>query len=127
MVAEQNIEGWVRLPKDSVKPSSAKYFLLRVRGDSMNRAKVTGDRIEDGDLVLVRQQRTADPGEVVVALVDGEATIKRFAKGPGYSLLKPESSNEAHQSIIAGRDLIVQGVVSRVLKKGSELLGIVEG
>lgn len=124
MVAEQNIEGWVRLPKEYVKPPSAKFFLLRVRGDSMNRAKVADDRIEDGDLVLVRQQQTADPGEVVVAVVDGEATIKRLAKGPGYYLLRPESSSEEHQPILVGPEFSVQGVVRRILKTGSDLLNL---
>lgn len=121
---EENREGWVRLPKDFLKPPSAKFFLLRVRGDSMNRAKVAGRRIEDGDLVLVRQQPMADPGEIVVTLIDGEATIKRLLRGQGYYILKPESSNRKHQPIIVEQDFSVQGVVSRVLKKGSELLNL---
>lgn len=126
MPAEENILGQVQLPKEFLKPPSAKFFLLRVRGDSMNRAKVEGQTIEDGDLVLVRQQERAEPGKIIVALVDGEATIKKLVKGPGYYVLKPESSNPKHGPIIVAQDFHIQGIVSRVFKKGGELLGETE-
>jgi repressor LexA len=126
MLAEENREGCVRLPTEFTRPKSAKFFLLRVRGDSMNRAKFAGERIESGDLVLVRQQPTAQSGDVVVALIDGEATIKRLAKAPGYWVLKPESTNQVHLPIILNRDFAIQGVVCRVLKKGAELIGLLE-
>jgi SOS regulatory protein LexA len=122
MPAEENMLGQVQLPKEFLKPPSAKFFLLRVRGDSMNRAKVEGQTIEDGDLVLVRQQERADPGKIVVALVDGEATIKKLAKGLGYYVLQPESSNPKNRPIIVAQDFRVQGIVCRVFKKGGELL-----
>jgi repressor LexA len=122
MPAEENLLGQVQIPKDFLKPPSGKFFLLRVRGDSMNRAKVEGQSIEDGDLVLVRQQERADPGKIVVALVDGEATIKKLVKGPGYYVLKPESINPKHRPIIVAQDFRVQGMVYRVFKKGAELL-----
>ncbi len=124
MLAEQNLEGWVRLPKDFLRPSSATYFLLRVRGDSMNRSKVQGIPIESGDLVLVKQQRMAESGDVVVALIDGEATIKRFERGQGYYVLKPESTNAKHKPIVVTREFSVLGVVSRVLKEGVKLLDV---
>jgi SOS regulatory protein LexA len=126
MPAEENILGQVQMPKDFLKPPSAKFFLLRVRGDSMNRAKVEGQSIEDGDLVLVRQQERADPGKIVVALVDGEATIKKLAKGPGYYVLQPESTNPKNRPIIVAQDFRVQGIVCRVFKKGAELVHPVE-
>ena len=126
MVAEENREGWVRLPKQFIRPQSARFFLLRVRGDSMNKASVEGGLIENGDLVLVRQQSTAQPADVIVAIIDGEATIKRLGKGPGYWILKPESNNRSHQPIVLNRDFLVQGIVFRVFKKGSELLGLLE-
>jgi repressor LexA len=122
MTAEENIETWFRLPKSTLKPSSAKFFLLRVRGDSMNKATVGGNRIEDGDIILVRQQPTADPGAVVVALLDGEATTKRLTLGPNYFVLKPESTNSAHKPIVVNRDFRVAGVVCSVLKKGATLI-----
>lgn len=122
MIAEENIEGGIRLPREFVRPQSARFFLLRVRGDSMNRATVDGQRIEDGDLLLVRQQPVAHSGEIVVALIDGEATVKRLRKGPGYWVLQPESKNPEHQPIIVDRNFSVAGVVSRVIKRGSDVL-----
>lgn len=120
MVAEENIEGWVRLPKKTLKPTSAKFFLLRVRGDSMNKASVDEKHIESGDLVIVRQQPTANPGDIVVAIIDGEATVKRLGYGPHYFVLKPESKNPDHRPIIVDHDFTVAGVVCGVLKKGAE-------
>lgn len=122
MVAEENMEGWIHLPKDFVAPSSAKFFLLRVRGDSMNQALINGEKIENGDLVLVKQQPTRTEGQIVVVIVDGESTIKRLVRGPGYFLLKPESSNRKHRPIIVSKDFKIQGVVTRIFKKGSELI-----
>lgn len=92
----------------------------------MNRAKVDGQTIDDGDLVLVRQQEKADPGKIIVALVDGEATIKKLIKGTGYYMLKPESTNPKHRPIIVAQDFRVQGIVCRVFKKGGELLERIE-
>jgi repressor LexA len=126
MLAEENHRGWVRLPKDYFKSAGANFFLLRVKGNSMNRAVVNGERIEDGDLALVRQQPRPESGEVVVVLVDGEATIKRLAKGPGYYLLKPDSTNPKHEPIIVAKDFLIQGVVTRILKRGSEFLKFVD-
>ncbi len=122
MLADENVEGWVRLPPASVRPTSARFFFLRVRGDSMNRALVNGKLIESGDLVLVRQQSAADPGAIVVALIDGEATIKRFMQGDGYYYLRPESTNPEHQPIVLDERFGVQGIVIDVLKKGTTLL-----
>ncbi len=121
LVAEQNIDGWVQMPKKVARPGS-EYFLLRVRGNSMNKAKVAGEKIEDGDLVLVRQQTTANDGAIVVALIDGEATIKRFARGSGYYVLKPDSTDAKHRPIVVDRDFRILGTVVRVLKRGSAII-----
>lgn len=121
-LAEQNVIGWLRLPKSMTRPAGEKFFLLRVRGTSMNKATVVGDTIDDGDLVLVRQQSSASSGDIVVALVDGEATVKRLVAAPGYFILKPESTDDRHQPIVIEKNFRVQGKVRRVLKKGSELL-----
>lgn len=122
MPVEENMLGHIQIPKDFLKPSGAKFFLLRVRGDSMNRAKIERYMIEDGDLVLVRQQERADSRQLVVALVDGEATIKRLIKAPGYYVLQPESTNPKHRPIVIGEGFRVQGIVCRIFKKGAELL-----
>jgi len=92
----------------------------------MNPAEVGGVRIEDGDLVLVRQQLVAESGQIVVALIDGEATVKRLERGPGYYLLKPESSDRSHKSIIVHDDFSLVGVGCLILKRGSRLLELNE-
>jgi repressor LexA len=122
MLAEENIEGWIRLPKALAKPASDKFFLLHVRGTSMNKAAVEGGSIDDGDLVLVRQQPMAKTGDIIVGLVDGEATVKRLVAAPGYFILKPDSKDNTHQQIIVKSDFRVLGKVTHVLKKGSHLL-----
>lgn len=121
-LAEQNIIGWLRLPRSMTGVDKDKVFLLRVRGTSMNKASLAGDTIDDGDLVLVRQQSGADSGDIVVALVDGDATVKRLVVAPGYFILKPESTDDRHQPIVVEKNFRVQGKVRRVFKKGSELL-----
>jgi len=122
-LAEEAIEGWIRLPSDYLEPRSAKHFLLRVRGDSMDRAAVKGGCIADGDIVLVRQQPAAHDGDIAVALIDGEATIKRLRRGPGYYVLCPESGNHGHRPIVMDSDFRILGIVRRVLKRGAEFCG----
>ncbi|MEK7110643.1 MAG: transcriptional repressor LexA [Patescibacteria group bacterium] len=122
MVAEQNYAGWVRLPKKFLKPISGKFFLLRVRGNSMNKAVVLGEAIEDGDLVLIRQESSASAQDIVVALIDGAVTIKRLIGRPGHWMLKPESTDQNHQPIILDERFRVQGIVCMVIKNGAELL-----
>lgn len=121
-VADQNIEAWIRIPKTMARPAGGKLFLLRVRGNSMNLAKLGKEHIENGDLVLVRQQATPESDKVVVATVDGEATLKRYVQGPGYGILKPESTEKHHQQVVVTPDFRIQGVVQAILKRGSELL-----
>jgi len=125
LLADENVEGWIRMPKAFATPASDRFFLLHIRGNSMNRARVEGGLIEDGDLVLVRQRTVARPGDIVVALIDGESTVKRFASGAGYSVLKPETNDPRHRQILVDRSFRALGVVVRVFKKGSEILAFV--
>ena len=83
--AEENIEEYVCLPESLF--GRGEFFLLRAKGDSM-----TGAGIEDGDLVLIRQQSTAEYNQIVVALVDDEATLKRIYYEDGHVRLQPENS-----------------------------------
>ncbi len=121
-LAEQRYDGWLQLPVEDLSPKSGQFFLLRVHGQSMDRAVVAGERIEDGDLVLVRQQTVADPGAIVVAHVDGEATVKKLARLPDYWVLKPESSQSHYRPILVGPGFSIQGVVTKVIKKGAQIL-----
>ncbi len=91
VLAEQHIEEMIPIPRRFVGWSD-ESFLLTVRGDSM-----IGAGIFDGDLVIVRCQATANAGEVVVALRDDEATVKRLAVEEGRPYLRPE--NPAYAAI----------------------------
>ncbi len=111
ILAEENIEAMIAVSTKIVKPNHT-YFLLQARGDSMNKKG-----INDGDLVLVKQQNTADNGDIVVALIDNEATIKELRVNDGHVVLIPRSSNNTHTPIILSRDFIVQGVVESTIPK----------
>ncbi len=104
--AEENIEEYVCLPESLF--GRGEFFLLRARGDSM-----IGAGIEDGDLVLIRQQSTADYNQIVVALVDDEATLKRFRPKEDHICFHPE--NNRYEDIIVDSCLI-QGVAVKVIK-----------
>jgi len=105
ILAEENIEGYIPVSTSLAKTGS-KYYLLHAQGDSMNEAG-----INEGDLVLVKQQPTANEGDRVVALIDGEATIKEFHRAQNMIILKPKSSNKKNKPIILTDDFQVQGVV----------------
>src|SRR3989304_4001579 len=74
--SEENREGPLPLAADWFGARPDELFSLRVRGESMVNAHIVA-----GDVVVVRRQEQAQPGDIVVALVDGEATVKRFARG----------------------------------------------
>jgi len=105
LLAEENVEARIPVSK-SLARAGGRYFLLRAVGDSMNRAG-----IEDGDLVLVRQQSHAENGDKVVALIDDEATVKEFRRERHAVVLLPRSSNKAHKPIILTENFLVQGIV----------------
>lgn len=109
-LAEENIEAMIPVSVQLAKPSQ-KYFLLRAVGDSMNLKN-----INDGDLVLVRQQNTAENGDVVVALIDDDATIKEFNWSDGVVLLKPRSKNKIHKPIVLSDNFTVQGKIVATIK-----------
>ncbi len=87
------------------------YFALRVRGESMLNAGIL-----PGDLVVVRRQQTAQNGEIVVALLEDEATVKRFSRRNGEIWLLPE--NDAYQPI-DGTNAAVLGKVTAVVRQYS--------
>ena len=71
--------------------------------------------ISEGALLLVKQQPTASDGEMVVALIDDEATVKHFHRDSEMVVLKPNSTDRIHKSIVLTDDFAVQGVVVAVL------------
>lgn len=110
MLAEENIEAEISVSNEIIH-SDSRYFFLRASGDSMNK-----QGIDDGDLVLIKQQNTASNGDIVVALIDDNATIKKLIFNDDHIVLKPCSSNAQHQPIILTRNFRVQGVVVSVIK-----------
>ena len=105
LLAEENIEGTLPVSARLVPPPY-RYFILRASGDSMNQKG-----IENGHMVLVRQQSIARYGDSVVALVDDEATIKELRTTKDAVILQPKSSNKKHRPIVLARDFQIQGVV----------------
>lgn len=105
LLAEENIEAMIPVSINLARPGH-RYFFLRAKGNSMDKAD-----INNGDLVLVRQQQTAETGDVVVALIDDEATIKEFKRTPTAVVLTPRSSSKEHHPIILTNEFQVQGVV----------------
>lgn len=103
--AEEDVEAVVEVSTKLARPGH-KYFLLRAKGESMNRSG-----INDGDLVLVRQQPVAQNGDKVVALIGNEATIKHFHRDRGFVILKPSSTDPRFQPIVLSEDFLIQGVV----------------
>jgi repressor LexA len=111
LLANENVEMTVPVSRRLARPPH-RYFLLRAFGDSMNKKG-----INTGDLVLVRQQPDADNGQVVVALVDDEATVKEIQKAPNAIVLKPHSTNPANKPIVLTEDFQLQGVVVATIPK----------
>lgn len=104
-LAEQDPEALVEVSTKIARPGHL-YFFLRAKGTSMNQAG-----INPGDLVLVRQQSTAERGDRVVALINDEATIKRFHREGNAVVLKPDSNDTSHRSIVVSEEFSIQGVV----------------
>jgi repressor LexA len=109
VLAEQNVEEYLDVP--SVLRRGDDDFVLRVAGDSMAEAGIL-----DGDFIVVHQQSAAENGEIVVALVEDEATTKRFFKEGDRVRLQPE--NELYEPIVlAADDVTVVGKVVGVLRR----------
>ena len=109
VLAEENIEEYVDVPE--IAGGDAGEYVLRVRGDSMKNAGIL-----EGDHVVVRPQDTATDGEIVVALVGEEATVKRFFKESDHIRLQPE--NETMDPIRV-RDVHILGRVVGVCRRVS--------
>lgn len=107
ILAVENIEEYFPLPKDFA--NSDDVFMLTVRGDSMIEAGIL-----NRDYVIVRKQASANNGDIVVALLEDEATVKRFFKEADYIRLQPE--NQYMEPIIA-KDVQVIGKVIGVLRR----------
>ena len=102
-----HIEGYFPIPAEYMPNEQS--FMLTVKGDSMINAGIF-----DGDQVLVKQQSTAENGDMVVALIDDSATVKTFYKENGYYRLQPENDNM--EPIIITGNLKILGKVFGVFR-----------
>jgi len=105
---EEYIEGYVRLPESFV--GKGKFFILNASGNSM-----IGAGINDGDMVLIRQQNTANVGDIIVALVENEVTLKRlgYDQDEGRYYLHPENKRMKDMYVDS---IEIQGVAVKVIK-----------
>lgn len=112
ILAEENIEGMLTID-GSLTKNPDKVFALRVEGSSMINAGIL-----DGDFVLIRQQPIAEQGEMVIALIEDEATVKRFYRDKGKIRLQPE--NDSMEPIIVDptdKNIMIIGKVEGVIRK----------
>jgi len=106
--AEENIEEYIRLPVALF--GRGDFYILRANGDSMEDAG-----IDDGDLVLIRKQTYANEGQIVVALMQDEATLKRYYPEPEKRRIRLHPENSRLKDIFV-KECIIQGVAVKVLK-----------
>ena len=106
ILAEEHVDDVLTLPRELAGRGTV--FALRVRGDSMVDAAIC-----DGDIVVVRQQSEAHSGQIVAAMIDGEATVKVYRRRGGHVLLEPR--NPAYD-VIDGDEAVVLGIVVSVLR-----------
>jgi repressor LexA len=107
-LSEENWQGTLTIPSDF---GSGKLFALQIKGDSMIDAGIL-----EGDRVIVKQQGTAENGEIICALINGEATVKRFYKEAGVIMLKAENEKYAPLIISSGEFRILGRVVGLIRK-----------
>ena len=111
ILAQENIEDYFSIGESFFNTDSLKNdnFILKVQGESMINAG-----INDGDYIIVSKQNTARNGQIVVAMIDGDATVKTFYKENGYYRLQPE--NDTMEPIIV-KDLQIVGKVVGLFRK----------
>ena len=105
---EEYIEGYVKLPESFV--GKGKFFILVASGDSMIDAG-----IDDGDMIIIKQQETARKGDIVVALAGGQSTLKRYMPDPSIKKIRLHPENSSMEDIIVD-NCQVQGVAIKVIK-----------
>lgn len=109
MLAEEQIEDWLSLPTSLIR-GRKDVFLLKVQGMSMKDAGIL-----NGDLVIVKQQKIAEVNDIVVALLDDEATVKRLVKKDNRFYLKAE--NKDYANIYPEHEWSIQGKVIGVIRR----------
>lgn len=109
--ADDYIEGRLSLDEHLI-PNKDSTFFVRAKGTSM-----LGAGIFDGDLLVVDKSLTPSSGDIVIAVVDAELTVKRYIKRGGKVILKPENPRFKEIEFKDGQELVVWGVVTSTVKK----------
>jgi repressor LexA len=119
LLAEQNVEGYLSVPKSLVAKKSG-IIALRAVGKSLNRANIRGKNIEEGDMVLVDiEDRSIRSGDYVLSLIDGAANLKKYKVEKGQIMLVSESTEDFKPIfIMPGDDWVVNGKIIGVMKHG---------
>jgi len=114
LLAEENLDDTLQMDPSVLPASGRDVFALKIKGESM-----IGDGILDGDLVFVRRQQSARSGEIVVAMIENEATVKRFFPEAGRIRLQPSnpSMEPIYLSAAQARDTSILGVVVGVFRR----------
>ena len=119
--AEENISGYLKVSRNDLNKKDV-VFALRVEGDSMNRAKINGKNLEEGDFVLIDPEyKNPISGDYVLSIMDGCANLKKFERDAktGDVMLVSESRNPAYKPIYVSSedDFMVNGKIVAVIKK----------
>lgn len=121
LFAEENIAGYLKISRSRLNRKDG-VFALRVEGDSMNRAKISGKNLEEGDFVLIDSEyRTPKNGDYVLSVIDGAANLKKFERDvkTGDVKLVSESTNSKHKPIYISSedDFMINGKIISVIKR----------
>ena len=108
ILAEENIETYLPIPQEFL--GKGKFFILKAEGESMVNAG-----INSGDYVIVRQQETAEEGRIVVALIENEATLKRYYLDKSRKQIRLHPENDNMQDMYFD-NIVIQGVAIKVIK-----------
>ena len=108
ILAEENIETYLPIPQEFL--GNGKFFILKAEGESMVNAG-----INSGDYVIVRQQETAEEGQIVVALIENEATLKRYYLDKLRKQIRLHPDND-NMSDMYFDNIVIQGVAIKVIK-----------
>jgi len=117
--AEQSLEGYIKISK-KIFPITEGFIAIQASGNSMNKANVSGNNIEDGDYVIVDTKKTAKANDYVLAVIDDCANIKRFIPSKkDHSIYLMSESSEKHPLIVLHESdkFLINGVVMYVIKK----------
>ena len=111
ILAEENIESTLAIDK-AVLPRSSQIFALRVQGDSM-----TGDGILNGDLAIIRMQKNAERGQIIAAIIDGDATLKHYY--PAENRIELRASNPTYSPIVVSENenFSIAGILAGIIRK----------